>query len=85
MHRVFGVPVGYCGPWKNKEDARFVKFRTRMEQSRLFVMDEMSMIGRQMLGKIAFRTECFLGNKRGPDGQEVYMGAKSCVMAGDPK
>ena len=22
LHRVFGIPVGYCGPWKNRTDGR---------------------------------------------------------------
>ena len=55
LHRAYGVPVGYCGPWKNRADGRFRKMKTRMEQAKLFVMDEMSMIGRQMLGKIEFK------------------------------
>ena len=25
LHRAFGVPVGYCGPWTNRGDGRFKK------------------------------------------------------------
>ena len=56
-----------------------------MEQSRLFVMDEMSMIGRQMLGKIGFRAEQLLGQVCDSDGHQRYLGGKDCVLAGDPK
>ena len=30
LHRIFGIPVGYCGPWKNRTDARYRKARARM-------------------------------------------------------
>ena len=85
LHRIFGVPVGYCGPWNDKTEARYIKTRTRMQQARLFVMDEMSMIGRQMLGKIEFKLRDALGNAKGPGGQEVYLGGRDAVLAGDPK
>ena len=54
LHRSFGVPVGYCGPWSKtqREGERFRKLRSRLMQAQLFVMDEMSMIGRQMMGKV---------------------------------
>ena len=45
LHRAFGVPVGYCGPWKNRVDGRYRKMKTRLDQARLFVLDEMSMAG----------------------------------------
>ena len=85
LHRIFGVPVGFCGPWRNRDDDRFKKFQKRMTQSRLFVMDEMSMIGRQMLGKIGFRAEQLLGQVCDAEGRERYLGGKDCVLAGDPK
>ena len=34
LHRAFGVPVGYCGPWKNRADGRFRKMKTRMDQAK---------------------------------------------------
>ena len=48
-------------------------------------MDEMSMIGRQMLGKVEFKVRDVLGNARGDRGQEVFLGARDTVLAGDPK
>ena len=85
VHRIFGVPVRYCGPWKDKTDKRYQKTRTRMQQARLFVMDEMSMIGRQMLGKVEFKVRDVLGNTPGEGGKEVYLGGRDTVLAGDPK
>ena len=85
LHRIFGVPVGYCGPWKDKTDERYQKTRTRMQQSRLFVMDEMSMIGRQMLGKVEFKVQDVLGNAPGDGGKDVFLGGVDSVLAGDPK
>ena len=71
LHRIFGIPVGYCGPWKNRTDGRYRKMRVRMEQSRLFVLDELSMIGRTMLGKIEFKVRDTLGQKVGVHGEEI--------------
>ena len=85
IHRIFGIAVGYCGPWKNRTDARYRKMRTRMEQSRLFVLDELSMIGRTMLGKIEFKVRDTLGLKVGASGDETFLAGKDVVLAGDPK
>ena len=85
LHRIFGVPVGYCGPWRNKNDARFRKTKDRMDRSRLFVMDEMSMIGRMMLGKIEFKVRDTLGQKVGAGGEDLLLGGKDTVLSGDPK
>ena len=95
LHRAFGVPVGYCGPWKNRGDGRFKKMKTRMDQAKLFVMDEMSMIGRQMLGKIEYKIMSTLfGNTTRRCGDEMTvagrrvmttLGGKDVVMSGDFK
>ena len=44
LHRVFGIPVGYCGPAKARDGQRFLRMKTRLTQACLFVLDEMSMI-----------------------------------------
>ena len=85
LHRIFGIPVGYCGPWKNRTDARYRKMRTRMEQSLLFVLDELSMIGRTMLGKIEFKVRDTLGLKVGASGEDILLAGKDVVLSGDPK
>merc|ERR1712005_57456 len=85
LHRVFGVPVGYCGPWKNRSDGRYLKMKTRMDQARLFVFDEMSMVGRQMLGKIEFKVRDTLKKESGLAGEDAYLAGRDAVLAGDPK
>ena len=56
-----------------------------MEQSRVFVMNEMSMIGKTMLGKIEFKVRDTLGVKVGAGGEEILLGGKDVVLSGDPK
>ena len=85
VHRVFGVPVGKFRVWKDRKNPRFVKIQKRLQRSRIFVFDEMSMIGRQMLGKIEFKVRDVLGNQPQSDGSEVFFGGKGVVLAGDPK
>ena len=85
LHRIFGIPVGYCGPWKNRTDERYKKMKTRMTQARLFVMDEMSMIGRQMLGKIEFKVRDTLRSAAGDLGEDACLAGRDTVLAGDPK
>ena len=71
LHRIFGIPVGPCGPWNNRDGARFWKMKTRLLQAKMFVVDEMSMVGRQMLGKIEFKIQDTLrgAEKRGGSGR----------------
>jgi len=86
LHRLFGVPAArYCGPWKNRQDGRCLRMKTRLTQARTFVIDEMSMVGRQMLGKIEFKVRDTLGDKFKSDGSEEFFGGKGVVLAGDPK
>ena len=83
LHRSFGVPVGYCGPWT--QDERFRKMKARLLQAQLFVMDEMSMIGRQMMGKIEFRIQNTLKGTLPRSSEVLYLGGRDAVLAGDPK
>ncbi|HIE69732.1 MAG TPA: hypothetical protein EYP98_05930, partial [Planctomycetes bacterium] len=85
LHRMFGVPVGYCGPWKNRSDGRYLKMKTRIDQARLFVIDEMSMVGRQMFGKIEYKVRDTLVEARRRGGEDSYLGGRNVVLAGDPK
>jgi len=80
IHRVFGVPVGFCGPTRNKRADGFLNRSRRMRAALLYVLDEFSMIGRQMLGKIVFRAQEIFGH---PDGQPFP--ERDFVLAGDPK
>ena len=56
-----------------------------MRAASLFVMDEFSMIGRQMLGKIVFKVDDTLGGDRVDAGVRKTLGGKDCMMAGDTK
>ena len=82
-----GVPVGYCGPWSKaqREGERFRKMKARLMQAQLFVMDEMSMIGRQMMEKIEFRIQDTLKGPMPRGSEPVYLGGRGAVLAGDPK
>ena len=51
IHRAFSVPVGYCGPLAEGGQA-FLRVQRTLKAAVLAVMDELSMIGRQMLGKV---------------------------------
>ena len=80
IHRIFGVPVGFCGPTPKKRPDSFLDRARRLKAATLFVLDEFSMIGRKMLGMLVFRArEVFEdpGGEPFPD--------RDFVMAGDPK
>ena len=85
LHRLFGVPIGYCGPAANRNTERFRIKKDRMRLAQLYVLDEMSMIGRRMLGKIEFKLRDHLGNVPSSDGSEPVMGQKDYILCGDPK
>ena len=55
LHRAFGVPVGFCGSTRDRSSPNFVKRLKRLRAASIFVMDEFSLIGRQMFGKICFK------------------------------
>ena len=85
MHRLFGMAIGYCGPAANRTSEKFKIKKDRLRRARLFVLDELSMIGRMMLGKIEFQVRDHLGNQPSTHGSEVFMGNKDLVLCGDPK
>ena len=59
--------------------------KTRLDQARLFVIDEMSMVGRQMLGKIEFKVRDTLQTASRRGGEDALLGGRDTVLAGDPK
>ena len=95
LHRAFGVPVHYCGPWlpgqrasvQNGKPTRYGRLLKRLVQAKLFLMDEVSMIGRQMMGKIDFKIDDTLRNDEEykPFSGASVLGARDCVLAGDMK
>ena len=48
----------------------------------LFALDEFSMIGRQMFGKIKYKTEEVLGSERDDAGVLKSMGGKDVMLSG---
>ena len=56
-----------------------------MDQARIFIMDEMSMIGRRMLGKIEYKVRDTLSYARSDEMDDVCLGGKDSVLSGDPK
>ena len=85
VHRSFGIPVGCCGPVINRQSKAFLMKMQRMRQANLFVLDEFSMIGRQMMGKICFKVEEALGSTLKEYGEWVSMRGKDVILAGDVK
>ena len=79
------MPVGFCGPTQNQSTKHFLEKKRRLERARLFVLDEFSMIGRMMMGKILFRVAEKLGKAPKEFGRDVSMGGRDVVMAGDEK
>ena len=80
IHRIFGVPVGFCGPTLQKKSVSFLDRVRRLKAASLLVLDEFSMVGRKMLGKLVYRAREVFEDPRGepfPD--------RDFVMAGDPK
>ena len=51
-----------------------------MDHSRFFVMDEMSMIGRTMLGKIEFKVRDTVGQRVGANGEEIMLWGQGCYF-----
>jgi hypothetical protein len=86
LHRVFGVPVGRFKKWVDPRNPRFVRVQKRLRRAVLIIMDELSMIGRQMLGKTDTRACEVLGSGGARYGEAaVSFGGRDVLLAGDPK
>ena len=57
LHRAFSVPVGYCGPLA-AGGAALLRLQNALKAAVLSVLDELSMVGRQMLGKVSLVWLC---------------------------
>ena len=57
IHRAFSVPVGYCGPLA-EGGAALARLQTLLKAAVLAVLDELSMVGRQLLGKVCYLVSC---------------------------
>jgi hypothetical protein len=81
LHRAFGLGIDYCAPTQNQRTLR--ERARRFRAARLFILDEFSMIGRQMLGKLVFRVAEALRSASREFGRDVTMGGRDLVLAGD--
>ena len=87
LHQAFGLGgrnSSYCGPQRRRDDEVFVYRMRRLRAATLVVMDEFSMIGRQMMGKICFKANDMLGADRPDAGVHKSIGGKDVIQAGDP-
>ena len=76
LHRVFGIPVGYLGPWQGRhQNKRYQATRVRLNQGKVFVIDEVSMLGRGFLGKIQFRIEDTMDGAKELAKSDVFLAA----------
>ena len=82
LHRLFGIPIGvFCANRSTETLAR----RTRiLRDCSLIAMDEFSMIGRIMMGKVKFRVDEALGADNPDVGVIKSLGGKDCMLSGDP-
>ena len=86
VHRAFGIGVGRFPPMGNKHSRRAIKVITRLKRARVCILDEISMIGRRMHGKIAHRTSEALGHEPHGFGERtVSMGGLDVIETGDFK
>ena len=74
VHRAYGVPVGFCGPSSRgvKVSPHFLKRKRRLQATKLHVIDEFSMMGRALLGKIDFKNQVY---------ERVFKKLNNCCQA----
>ena len=77
VHRAYGIPIGSLCP-ANRQADYFIKRQARLKAASLFILDEMSMLSRMMLGKLVYRVEEALGRSTSQS-----LGGKDCILAGD--
>jgi len=84
IHSAFGLSISnWCEPSVNRSDFAFLRRVRRLRAASLVVMDDFSMIGRQMMGKVCFKAMDLLGAERVCVGQVSSLGGKDVILAGD--
>ena len=65
VHRAFSLGFGGCKAWEEKDRSgdRYKKVFKRLKKSTFMALDEISMIGKRMLGKIHYRMCDTLGDE----------------------
>ena len=86
LHCTFGVPVGKFKVWGDRRHPRLLKIQRKLKHTQFSTMDELSMIGGQMLGKSASRCGEVFGTVETAFGSGwLSFGGKDVLLAGDPK
>ena len=86
IHRAYGVPIHFCGPssHKTKISDHFLKRKRRLQAAKCLIIDESSMMGRQMVGKMDFKSrEALEHDERAVPWQS--WGGKDLMLSGDFK
>ena len=77
MHRAFSLGFNsFCGPQQTRATPAFLKRMSRLRAASLTVMDEFSMIGRIMMGKVCFKANDLLGSDQAGAGKLASMGGR---------
>ena len=85
-HRAFGIGFGRFPHMSPRHTANAVKVIRRLKPAHVCGLDEISMHGRRMHGKIAYRTAEALGSPPGDfGGAAVSMGGLDLIETGDVK
>ena len=82
LHRLFDMRDPFKWQELKEDSERLAKFQQKMRHTRLLIFDEVSMIGRQIMGKIDSRCDQAKDLAQNPHGE--VLGYMSCVAVGDP-
>ena len=80
LHRLFSIPIHQFLPIRDA--GKLAKLARCYKAATLFGLDEFSMIGRQMLGKISDRVDQVIGTEI-DEGMLKSMGGKDVMLSGD--
>ena len=82
LHRLFDMRNPFKWQELPESSERLQRFQEKMRTTRLLIFDEVSMIGRQIMGKISSR--CSQATPAHENPLEDPLGNKSCIAVGDP-
>ena len=80
LHRLFSIPIHQFLPIRDA--GKLAKLARSYKAATLFGLDEFSMIGRQMLGKMSDRVDQVIGTEI-DEGVLKSMGGKDVMLSGD--
>ena len=82
LHRLFDMRNPRKWTELAERSAALRKFQEKMDATHLIAIDEISMVGKQMMGKISSRCLQAKTHEQNPDGD--LLGGLSCIAVGDP-